>query len=270
MTSASPVPERTGAMKVVTSAQELPSACAFVPTMGALHEGHGSLFTLASQYSDDVVASIFVNPLQFENNEDLEKYPRTPERDIELAEKYGVTHLWFPQYEEIYPEGFTQLSAGPIASLYEGSSRPGHFDGVVTVVRRLFDLVRPKVAIFGEKDFQQLALIREIADEVEIIAAPIIREEDGLAMSSRNVRLDAQGRIAARVISKALRESNSEVELRQILATEPAFTVDYADFIDEVSFAPATESTQSQRAIVAGWINGIRLLDNMAVKSEEK
>jgi pantoate--beta-alanine ligase len=217
-----------------------------------------------------VEASIYVNPLQFENKEDLEKYPRTPDRDIELAEKFGVTHLWFPTYEEIYPEGFTRLTAGSISKLYEGASRPGHFDGVVTVVRRLFDLVKPKVAIFGEKDFQQLALIKEIAEEVEIIAAPIIREADGLAMSSRNVRLNGDGRIASQVISRALRESHSENELREILASEPLLTVDYADYIDEQTFLPPTESTQSTRAIVAGWINGVRLLDNMAVKSEVK
>ncbi len=257
-------------MKVVTTSQELPSACAFVPTMGALHNGHGSLFKLAGQYGDDVVASIFVNPLQFENKEDLEKYPRTPERDIELAEEFGVTHLWFPTYEELYPAGFTGLTAGPISKLYEGASRPGHFDGVVTVVRRLFDLVRPKVAIFGEKDFQQLTLIREIAGEVEIIAAPTVRESDGLAMSSRNIRLTPEGRLAAKIISKALRESSTEEQLRSTLATEPALTIDYADFIDEKTFLPPSETTQSTRAIVAGWINGVRLLDNMQMKSQVK
>ena len=257
-------------MKVVTTSQELPSACAFVPTMGALHNGHGSLFKLAGQYGDDVVASIFVNPLQFENKEDLEKYPRTPERDIELAEEFGVTHLWFPTYEELYPAGFTGLTAGPISKLYEGASRPGHFDGVVTVVRRLFDLVRPKVAIFGEKDFQQLTLIREIAGEVVIIAAPTVRESDGLAMSSRNIRLTPEGRIAAKIISKALRESSTEEQLRSTLATEPALTIDYADFIDEKTFLPPSETTQSTRAIVAGWINGVRLLDNMQMKSQVK
>jgi pantoate--beta-alanine ligase len=225
---------------------------------------------LAGQYGDDVVASIFVNPRQFENKEDLEKYPRTPERDIELAEEFGVTHLWFPTYEELYPAGFTELSAGPISKLYEGASRPGHFDGVVTVVRRLFDLVRPKVAIFGEKDFQQLTLIREIAGEVEIIAAPTVRESDGLAMSSRNIRLTPEGRIAAKIISKALRESSTEEQLRITLATEPALTVDYADFIDEKTFLPPSETTQFTRAIVAGWINGVRLLDNMQMNSQVK
>ncbi len=257
-------------MKVVTSARELPSACAFVPTMGALHAGHGSLFAIAAEHASDVVASIFVNPLQFENQEDLQKYPRTPERDIELAEKFGVTHLWLPRYEEIYPTDFKKITAGPISKLYEGASRPGHFDGVVTVVRRLFDLVKPRVAIFGEKDFQQLTLIREIAAEVEIIAAPIIRESDGLAMSSRNVRLTETGRSAAQVISRALRESESQAELRAILESEAEFTVDYADYIDEATFSTPTKSTQFTRAIVAGWINGVRLLDNMAVKSEAK
>jgi pantoate--beta-alanine ligase len=256
-------------MKVVTSAQELPSACAFVPTMGALHAGHGSLFQIAAQYSENVVASIYINPLQFEDDSDFARYPQTPEADRELAEKFGVTHLWFPTYEEIYPEGYPRLTAGSIAELYEGASRPGHFDGVVTVVRRLFDLVKPHVAIFGEKDFQQLTLIRQIANEVQIVAAPIIREEDGVAMSSRNVRLDASGRIAARVISRALRESSTQAQLREILATEPALTLDYADYIDEQTFMPPTESTRFTRAIVAGWINGVRLLDNMPVKSEE-
>jgi len=253
-------------MKVVRNAAELPSSCAFVPTMGALHAGHGSLFRIASEYSKDVVASIFVNPLQFEDKSDLEKYPRTPEQDQVLAEEYGVTHLWMPTAAEIYPAGYKKLVAGPISTMYEGASRLGHFDGVVTVVRRLFDLVKPNYAIFGEKDFQQLALVREIADEVKIIAAPIIRESDGLAMSSRNVRLSPEGRIASRVISRALCESQSEGELRTILATEPALTLDYADYIDEQTFLPPTPSTQFTRAIVAGWINGVRLLDNMAVK----
>jgi len=250
-------------MKVVTNARELPSACAFVPTMGALHAGHASLFTLAKKYSDDVVASIFVNPLQFESKEDLAKYPRTPELDIEVAASSGVTHLWLPQQSEIYPDGFSTVSAGPIGDIYEGKSRPGHFDGVLTVVRRLFDLVRPKVAIFGEKDFQQLQLIKTIAGDIEIVTAPTIRENDGLAMSSRNVRLTPEDRTAAQIIYRALSESTSEAQLRAILASEPALTVDYADFIDEKTFAHAQSDTEKVRALVAGWINGVRLIDNM-------
>lgn len=251
-------------MKVIKSASELPSSCAFVPTMGALHAGHGSLFAIAAEKSERVVASIFVNPLQFESPEDLAKYPRTPEKDIELAEKFGVTDLWFPEYEEIYPENTVRLTAGPIASLYEGASRQGHFDGVVTVVRRLFDLVQPRIAIFGEKDFQQLALVRTIANEVEIIAAPIVRESDGLAMSSRNVRLSVEGRAAAPVIFQALSTAKSEEELRAILTSEPRFTLDYGDYIDSKTFG---RSAQPDRAIVAGWIDGVRLIDNAPVNA---
>jgi pantoate--beta-alanine ligase len=250
-------------MKVVTNAHELPSACAFVPTMGALHAGHASLFKVAKKYSENVVASIFVNPLQFESEEDLAKYPRTPDIDIEIAAAAGVTHLWLPNQSEIYPAGFAKQTAGPIGDIYEGKSRPGHFDGVLTVVRRLFDLVNPKIALFGEKDFQQLQLIKTIAGDVEIITAPTIRENDGLALSSRNIRLTPEGRLAAAVIHRALSQSTSEEELRALLATESAFTIDYADFIDEKTFTHAQPTSRDVRAIVAGWINGVRLIDNM-------
>jgi len=253
-------------MKVVQSAQELPSGCAFVPTMGALHAGHGSLFTLASKSSDAVVASIFINPLQFENQDDLLKYPKTPEADIELAKSFGVTHLWFPTHEEIYPKDYESLKAGIIGDLFEGASRPGHFDGVVTVVNRLFQLVKPTVAVFGEKDFQQLKLVEAIAGEVKIIRGPIVREIDGLAMSSRNVRLSSEGRAAAPIIFKALTTARSESELQEILKGEALFELDYATFIDEESFLPAGDESKNVRAIVAGWINGVRLLDNMQME----
>jgi pantoate--beta-alanine ligase len=260
-------------MKIVTDASELVRGCAFVPTMGALHTGHQSLFRIAASHSDHVLASIFVNPLQFENAEDLEKYPRTPEKDIEMAEAAGVTHLWFPRYEELYPEGFEKVLAGPLGDIYEGASRPGHFDGVVTVVSRLFELAQPQSAIFGEKDFQQLTLIKKIKSDVEIIAAPTIRESDGLALSSRNVRLDPDARKSATVISRALfaatREESVESahsRLVQILSGEEAFTCDYAEIIDENEFTPATDSTLNARAMVAGWINGTRLIDNMSMK----
>ncbi len=253
-------------MKVVHSAQELPSGCAFVPTMGALHAGHASLFRLASKFSDAVVASIFINPLQFENKEDLLKYPKTPDADIELAQRSDVTHLWFPKYDEIYPEGFLTLKAGSVGDLYEGASRPGHFDGVVTVVNRLFQLVKPTFAVFGEKDFQQLRLVEAMAGDIEIIRGPIIREEDGLAMSSRNIRLTPEGRAAAPIIFKALSTAQSEIELQEILKSEPLFKLDYATFIDEETFMPASKESKKVRAIVAGWINGVRLLDNMQME----
>ena len=250
-------------MKVVTDARQLPSACAFVPTMGALHAGHASLFALAKKYSDDVVASIFINPLQFESKGDLAQYPRTPDIDIALADAAGVTHLWLPTQSEIYPDGYAKKSAGPMGDIYEGKSRAGHFDGVLTVVHQFFELLKPKVAIFGEKDFQQLHLIKTIAGDIEIVTAPTIREGDGLALSSRNMRLTEEGRSAAQVIYRALTQANSESELREILASESAFTLDYADFIDEKTFAHAQSDTQDIRAIVAGWINGVRLIDNM-------
>lgn len=261
-------------MKIVTQVSDLVVGCTFVPTMGALHRGHQSLFTLAAKKNELVLASIFVNPLQFENPDDLAKYPRTPERDAQLAEEAGVTHLWLPGHEDIYPAGFTKLSAGPIGDLYEGASRPGHFDGVVTVVKRLFDLAQPKQAIFGEKDFQQLSLIKEIKSDVEIISAPTIRESDGLAMSSRNTRLDSESRTRATVISRALYGAAAAPDLqsaqsvmREIIDSESLFTLDYAQIINEDDFTEATESTLHPRAIISGWLNGIRLIDNMAMRT---
>ena len=260
-------------MKIVTQVSDLVSGCAFVPTMGALHSGHQSLFTLAAEKSESVVASIFVNPLQFENYDDLAKYLRTPEHDTQLAEEAGVTHLWLPRHEEIYPKGFAKLSAGPLGEMYEGAARPGHFDGVVTVVSRLFDLVRPRYAIFGEKGFQQLLLIRKIGSDVEIISAPTIRESDGLALSSRNARLDSDALARATVIARTLYAAvaapdhgSARSAMREVISTEPSFTLDYAQVIDEENFSDATEVTVNARAIIAGWLNGIRLIDNMAMK----
>lgn len=264
-------------MKIVNSSAELASGCAFVPTMGALHSGHASLFEIARSKSEYVVASIFVNPLQFEDSDDLEKYPRTPDRDVEIAAAAGVTHLWLPKYEEIYPAGFSHRSAGPIGDIYEGANRVGHFDGVVTVVARLFELVRPKSAIFGEKDFQQLTLIKNLVKdlnlEIEIIAAPTVRELDGLAMSSRNIRLDSDAReksqILYRALSAAAQESNlisARAILQKIAGSEDEFILDYAEIIDEKDFSKAVDSTQNKRAIIAGWLNRVRLIDNMEMK----
>jgi pantoate--beta-alanine ligase len=264
-------------MKIVTSSTELADYCAFVPTMGALHQGHASLFKLAREKSDFVVASIFVNPLQFEDQEELTKYPKTPDRDIELAQESGVTHLWLPTYEEIYPAGFVRRSAGALGDIYEGASRSGHFDGVITVVARLFQLVRPKTAIFGEKDFQQLTLIRKLVVElnsnIEIIAAPTIRESDGLAMSSRNVRLDETLRERSLVLYRALAAAalsldldTARTALQSVASSQEGFDLDYAEIIDEQDFSKAIDETLNKRAIIAGWLNGVRLIDNMEMK----
>jgi len=241
--------------------------------MGALHAGHAELFKLAKSKSDFVVASIFVNPLQFDDPQDLANYPRTPESDIEIAADSGVTHLWLPTYEEIYPADAKKMSAGELGKIYEGENRSGHFDGVVTVVSRLFELLKPKSAIFGEKDFQQLTLIRAIAKDVEIIAAPTVRELDGLAMSSRNVRLDKENRTAALIIYKALIAASNSANLSEarkhlhdVCATQPLFKLDYAQIIDEHDFSIATDSTLNPRAIIAGWLNGVRLIDNMQMR----
>ena len=257
-------------MKIVTSASEIDGGCTFVPTMGALHAGHASLFKLAKAKSNFVVASIFVNPLQFDDAQDLANYPRTPDRDIEIAADFGVTHLWLPKEEEIYPSEVKKLSAGELGNVYEGANRPGHFDGVVTVVSRLFELLKPEAAIFGEKDFQQLTLIRAIASGVKIIAAPTVREADGLAVSSRNVRLDSKSRAAASVIYQALISAKASLnaqearsQMRKVCATQPLFNLDYAEVIDEDDFSVATDSTLNSRAIIAGWLNGVRLIDNM-------
>lgn len=257
-------------MKIVTSASEIDGGCTFVPTMGALHAGHASLFKLAKSKSDFVVASIFVNPLQFDDAQDLENYPRTPERDAEIAAYSGVTHLWLPKEEEIYPSEVKKISAGELGNVYEGANRAGHFDGVVTVVSRLFELLKPESAIFGEKDFQQLTIIRAIEKGVQIIAAPTARETDGLALSSRNVRLDKESRAAASVIYQGLIAAKTSInvqearsQMRIVCATQPLFKLDYAEVVDEQDFSIATDSTLNPRAIIAGWLNGVRLIDNM-------
>ena len=235
-----------------------------VPTMGALHKGHQALIKRARELDKEVVVSIFVNPLQFTDAADLEKYPRTPETDIQTATLAGATEVWFPTYEEIYPNEPVQISAGPVGDLYEGASRPGHFAGVLTVVNRLFEIVKPSTAVFGEKDFQQLWLIKNHFKKIEIASIPTVREFDGLALSSRNARLTESDRATALIISKALKEPS---RMHEILATQPAFKLDYAEIIDEKTFQLASATTQNKRAIIAGWVNGVRLLDNAVVES---
>ena len=253
---------------------------AFVPTMGALHAGHESLIKIAKELENEVVVSIFVNPLQFENPNDFSNYPKTLETDTKLAEASGATLVWAPTFEEIYPADPEIISAGEIGNLFEGVHRFGHFDGVLTVVKRFFDLVKPKYAIFGEKDFQQLFLIKEMVNQmqlpIKVIAAPTIRELNGVAMSSRNSRLSIteQGQAAGIYLAlMAVAEVKDIERARHLLFKEitsiPGFLLDYAEIIDENTFELANENTTNPRAIVAGWINGVRLVDNMAMSKLE-
>ncbi|MFA5917962.1 MAG: pantoate--beta-alanine ligase [Candidatus Nanopelagicaceae bacterium] len=254
------------------------SNIAFVPTMGALHAGHAKLIERARQCSSNVLVSVFINPLQFGDPKDLEKYPRNPAADAAVARQSGAAILWRPEFKEIYPGYIESISAGPLGELFEGVSRKGHFDGMLTVVNRLFNLIAPQWAIFGEKDFQQLFLVtrmvREQGKKIEIIEVPTVRDVDGLALSSRNVRLSDEDRVAARVISKALINASKANSLRGMqeqldntLAQEPRFTRDYSAIIDEEDFALAREESAAKRALVAGWVSGVRLIDNMAMRS---
>lgn len=261
---------------------------AFVPTMGALHPGHISLVQQAHQYAEKVVASIFVNPLQFNSKKDFELYPKTVERDLALLADAGVSVVFAPKDpQSIYREPhLTSVSVNRYSSVLEGASRPGHFCGVTTVVSILFNIVQPSVALFGEKDFQQVSIIEKMVKDlwlsVKIQRCPIVRESDGLAMSSRNVRLTPQGRIAALVLSKALfamqqavrsgmLESESILALgKQILTAEPRVTLDYLKIITEQDLAETAHVSNQSRALVAAIVDEVRLIDTVALCLPEK
>ena len=238
----------------------------FVPTMGALHAGHQSLINLGKTKGKKALVSIFINPLQFENKSDLDNYPKNLEQDIELAEAAGADGVFIPDQSEIYPGQILEISAGAIGEIYEGKSRPKHFSGVLTVVNRLFELVNPKLAVFGEKDFQQLFLIKkmvkDLALSVEILSSPTIRDNNGLALSSRNKFLNEGELKSALVINRALRHSKKE-DIYKEFETESEFKLDYLEIIDETTFLKADESAKNKRIITAGWINEVRLIDNM-------
>ena len=242
-----------------------------VPTMGALHAGHQSLIKLGKDLGEKVIVSIFVNPLQFENKSDLESYPKTFEQDLQFAKEAGATAVFTPSESDIYPGQIEKIEAGSIGDIFEGKSRPGHFSGVLTVVKRLFDLVNPRHAVFGEKDFQQLFLINKMVNDlklpVNIVAAPTIRDSSNLALSSRNSRLSVEDKKVAQVIYQALTQNNIE-DARALMKKVDGFSLDYLELIDEQSFTLATPDTKNKRLIIAGWVNQVRLIDNMAMGSK--
>ena len=242
-----------------------------VPTMGALHAGHQSLIKLGKNLGEKVIVSIFVNPLQFENKSDLESYPKSFEQDLQFAKEAGAAAVFTPSELDIYPGQIEKIEAGSIGDIFEGKSRPGHFTGVLTVVKRLFDLVQPKHAVFGEKDFQQLFLIKKMVNNlklpVNVVAAPTIRDSSNLALSSRNSRLSVEDKKVAQVIYQALAQNNIE-DARELIKKVDGFSLDYLELIDEQSFTLATPDTKNKRLIIAGWVNQVRLIDNMAMGSK--
>ena len=259
---------------------------ALVPTMGALHEGHLTLVREAKKRAAHVAVSIFVNPRQFGANEDLDKYPRQLAADSALLEAEGVGLLWAPAAEAMYPQGYaTNISVSGVSDGLCGAARPGHFDGVATVVCKLFNQVRPDIALFGEKDWQQLAVIRRMARDLDlvepkvdaIIGVPTVREADGLAMSSRNAYLSAEDRARAASLPSGMREAIAQVRagtaigdalatLQSELLAQGFSQVDYAQFCDASSLAPLATLTEAPaRLLVAARIGGTRLIDNMAV-----
>jgi pantoate--beta-alanine ligase len=257
---------------------------AFVPTMGALHAGHVQLVTEATKRADAVAASIFVNPLQFGAGEDLDRYPRQEEADAAMLEAAGCDLLWLPTAEQIYPEGFaTSVRVAGISERWEGEARPGHFNGVATVVARLLIAVAPDVALFGEKDFQQLAVIRRMVADlglpVEILGVPTVRDADGLALSSRNAYLSAEHRQLALVLPRALENARDRVisgepvgrvlaEAKQALVDAGFLKIDYFALVDSASLEPLSEPAGDMRLIAAATIGGTRLIDNVRVVSD--
>jgi pantoate--beta-alanine ligase len=258
----------------------------FVPTMGALHEGHLSLVRLARERTERVVASVFVNPTQFGPSEDFTRYPRQPEKDAALLQAAGCHLLFLPDVETVYPPGHaTFVDPAGAAEGLEGAFRPGHFRGVATVVCSLFNLVRPDVAVFGEKDAQQLAVIRQMVRDlhmpVEIVPGPTVREADGLALSSRNAYLSPEERRAATVLHRALQAARQAIAagerrgdaVRQrmltVLDSEPRAQVEYAEVVDAQTFRPVEVLAGPLVLPLAVRIGGTRLIDNIRLHAEE-
>jgi pantoate--beta-alanine ligase len=281
-------------MKICKTIEEMRSASSatrregkrfgFVPTMGALHEGHLSLVRAAKAKSDVVAVSIFVNPLQFGPTEDLAKYPRSFERDREFLEKEAVDILFAPQTEEMYPKGaVTYVTVEGLSEKLCGSSRPGHFRGVTTVVAKLFHIVEPDLAFFGQKDAAQATIIRRMVRDlnlpVEIVVCPIVREPDGLAMSSRNAYLSPQERKTALVLNRSLTETKNRFDQgernaialiavgKQIVAQEPAARLDYFEILDPGTLDPIQALTSPALVAVAAFVGNTRLIDNILLNT---
>jgi pantoate--beta-alanine ligase len=257
----------------------------FAPTMGALHEGHVSLVRAARAANDVVVASIFVNPLQFAPGEDFDRYPRQLEADLALLEPAGVDLVFTPRADRFTPPGrLTSVRVEGLTGVLEGATRPGHFDGVTTIVTKLFNAVLPDRAYFGEKDFQQLAVIKrmvaDLGQPVEVIGCPIVREPDGLAMSSRNAYLTPELRRDALALSAALRAAAAawdgnvdytREELRTTLSRAPNVRLDYAEVVDPETLEPLEGVAQGPvQALVAAWLGDTRLIDNIRLEPRKR
>ncbi|MGA9564674.1 MAG: pantoate--beta-alanine ligase [Candidatus Korobacteraceae bacterium] len=279
-------------MRQIETIAEMKAACrgttregkmlGLVPTMGALHEGHLSLVRAAAAECDAVAASLFVNPLQFGPTEDFEKYPRSLERDAEMLETAGATLLFVPSIAEMYPPGATTyVEVSDLSTKLDGGSRPGHFRGVATVVSKLFEIVRPDRAYFGQKDAAQVALLRKMVRDldmdVEIVVCPIVREPDGLAMSSRNAYLNPEQRRQALALSRSLREVKSAVGAGEhdaqklvaigtrFIAAEPGAKLDYFVVVDPDTLEAVKNVSQGTLVAVAAWVGTTRLIDNLVL-----
>lgn len=274
--------------ELVHHARDLEPAAAVVMTMGALHEGHASLIRAARAHAGDgrVTVTVFVNPLQFGPNEDLDRYPRTLDADVKLAEEAGADVVFAPDGDEVYPGGEprVRLSAGPMGERFEGASRPGHFDGMLTVVAKLLHLTRPRAAFFGQKDAQQLALIRRMVTDlnfpVEVVGVPTVREGDGVALSSRNRYLSEAERVSARELSRALFTGREAVAqgptavlgaaravLDKAASAQPPVVLDYVALIDPADFTDAAAGHTGPAVLaVAARVGGTRLIDNIPLE----
>lgn len=264
----------------VNKEREAGKQIGFVPTMGALHRGHVSLVEQAVNATDFVVASIFVNPTQFNNPTDLKTYPRTLEQDLIMLKEAGVSLVFVPTVEEIYPEPDKRVfDFGKLDKVMEGEHRPGHFNGVAQVVSKLFDIVNPHKAFFGQKDFQQLAIIRRMVEmlglKVEIVSCPTVREADGLAMSSRNMLLNPKQRASAPIISKTLAQARNNMEqmsvkemiewVKKEINKNPELNVEYFEIADAQTLQPVSQWNSTKQAVgcIAVQVGQVRLIDNI-------